>query len=182
MVIHLIVIFEAHWFKQLALIKNTTTGSTASYADRYKVEESYFNQKLRKNLLLSVNWMLEQIGQRLWRSYFPGDFQNLTGKDPQQLSQTDSALSRRVARWYPGVFPISAVLCLLCKKQKVVPGLQDNLPLFLTSGDKPAVTLPLPVLVVKGELDGQSWVRLGCGCRSEGTISSCIYETTVRGF
>lgn len=181
MVIHLIVIFEAHWFKQLALIKNTTTGSTASYADRYKVEESYFNQKLRKNLLLSVNWMLEQVGQRLWRSY------------SWRFSKPDWKRSwATCSNWFcfeqescqvitRGVSNLSCSVSTV-QKQKVVPGLQDNLPLFLTSGDKPAVTLPLPVLVVKGELDGQSWVRLGCGCRSEGTISSCIYETTVRGF
>lgn len=28
--------------------------------------------------------------------------------------------------------------------------------MFLTSGDKASVTLPFPVLAVKGELDGQS--------------------------
>lgn len=28
--------------------------------------------------------------------------------------------------------------------------------IFLTSGDKPTVILPSPVLLVKGELDGQS--------------------------
>lgn len=179
MVIHLIVIFEAHWFKQLTLIKNTATGSTASYANRYKVEESYFNQKLRKNLLLSVNWMLEQVGQRLWRSYSwkfsKPDWKRSWATCSNWLcceQEGCQVISR-------GVYNLSCSVSTVQKPESSSRVARQSPFIFLTSGDKPTVTLPSPVLLVKGELEGQSWVRLGCGCRSEGTISSCIYETTV---